>query len=159
MEYTHYYKFSKNPSRINNGKKKFADAVNAAKTCIDRLPKRIYSVNDGGKRTSYRLYPLCGGNGYGVPIFRDDRICFNGDAKHNQNNATFTLLNDYNYCNFCNTARKPYDVAVCIALLCFKHYFCDDFYFTSDGDIEKGEEGWKRAKRITDKYFTEECFA
>jgi len=157
MGYTHYYRFNKNPKEIKNGAEKFANAVNAAKICIGRLPKRIYYTNDNGKRTSYRLYPMCGGNGYGLPIFKPDRIIFNGDRIKGQDYETFHIDLNEDFSTFCKTARRPYDVAVCIALLCFKHYFGDDFYLSSDGDIEGGEEGWKRAKKITDEYFMEEC--
>lgn len=166
MGYTHNYRFNKNPKSIENGAEKFANAVNAAKICIDRLPKRIYYTKtlyneatkafDIKKKSSYRLYPMRGGNGYGEPVFKPDYICFNGDEEHKQGYETFDINFNNDFCTFCKTARQPYDVAVCIALLCFKHYFGDDFRLSSDGDIEKGEEGWKRAKKITDEYFAEE---
>lgn len=166
MGYTHYYGFRKNPQTIDNGAEKFANAVNAAKICIGRLPKRIYYIKsvynqetgafDIKKRTSYRLYPMRGGNGYGKPIFNPDYICFNGDEKHHQGYETFYINLKNDFCTFCKTARQPYDVAVCIALLCFKHYFGCDFELSSDGNIEQGEEGWKRAKKITNEYFGEE---
>lgn len=168
MGYTHYYKFKKNPRAIENGAEKFANAVNATKICIGRLPKRIYytytiwneetSAFGIKKRKSYRLYPMRGGNGYGEPVFKPYFICFNGDEEHGQGYETFHIDFNNNFCTFCKTARQPYDVAVCIALLCFKHYFGDDFNFRSDGDIEKGECGWKRAKRITEEYFADEFF-
>lgn len=166
MGYTHNYRFNKNPKSIENGAEKFANAVNAAKICIDRLPKRICYTKtlyneatkafDIKKKSSYRLYPMRGGNGYGEPVFKPDYICFNGDEEHKQGYETFYINFNNDFCTFCKTARQPYDVAVCIALLCFKHYFGDDFRLSSDGDIEKGEEGWKRAKKITDEYFAEE---
>ena len=166
MGYTHNYRFNKNPQSIENGAEKFANAVNAAKICIGRLPKRIYYTKtlynestkafDIKKKSSYRLYPMRGGNGYEEPVFKPDYICFNGDKEHKQGYEAFDIGFNNKFCTFCKTARQPYDVAVCIALLCFKHYFGDDFRITSDGDMEKGEEGWKRAKKITDEYFAEE---
>lgn len=163
MGYTHNYRFIKNPKTIENGAEKFAKAVNAAKICIGRLPKRIYYTKklydeatqsfDIKKKSSCRLYPMRGGNGYGEPVFNPDLICFNGDEKHQQGYETFYINFKNDFSKFCKTARQPYDVAVCIALLCFKHYFGDDFYLRSDGDMAKGEEGWKRAKKITDEYF------
>ena len=167
MGYTHYYHFNKTPRLIENGAEKFANAVNAAKICIDRLPKRIYYTKtfyneatrafDIKKKSSYRLYPMCGGNGYGEPVFKPDYICFNGDEEHEQGYETFDIGFSIDFCPYCKTARQPYDVAVCIALLCFKYYFGDDFFLRSDGDIKKGEEGWKRAKKITNEYFMGEC--
>ena len=167
MGYTHHYRFSKDPQTIEKGAEKFANAVNAAKICIGRLPKRIYYTHSGYNketgafdiktRKSYRLYPMRGGNGYGEPIYNPDFICFNGDEEHGQGYESFYIDLKNNFSTYCKTARQPYDVAVCIALLCFKHYFGDDFLLSSDGDIEKGEEGWKRAKKITDEYFMKEC--
>lgn len=168
MGYTHYYQFNKNPQTIENGADKFANAVNAAKICIGRLPKRIYYTKklyneatrafDIKKKSSYRLYPMRGGNGYGEPVFNPDVICFNGDEEHKQGYETFHIDFKDKFSTFCKTARQPYDVAVCIALLCFKHYFGNDFRLSSDGDMEKGEEGWRRAKKITYEYFAEEWF-
>lgn len=167
MGYTHYFRFREDPKNIENGAEKFANAVNASKVCIERLPKRIYYTHMGynqktGKfdikeRKSYRLYPVCGGLGYGKPVFKQDYICFNGDKKHGQDYETFYIGFKNGFSTFCKTARQPYDVAVCIALLCFKHYFGHDFELSSDGDMEKGRE-WKRAKKITDEYFGEEFF-
>lgn len=166
MGYTHHYRFSKNPQLIENGAEKFANAVNAAKICIGRLPKRIYYTKklyneatqafDIKKKSSYRLYPMRGGDGYGEPVFNPDFIYFNGDEEHKQGYETFYIDFKNDFSTFCKTARQPYDVAVCIALLCFKHYFGDDFCLRSNGDMEKGEEGWRRAKKITDEYFAEE---
>ena len=168
MGYTHYYRFRQNPQTIEKGAEKFANAVNAAKICIGRLPKRIYYTKsvynqetgafDIKKKTSYRLYPMCGGNGYGQPIYDPDFICFNGDEERGQGYETFYIDLKNDFCTFCKTARQPYDVAVCIALLCFKHYFGHDFELGSDGNMEKGEEGWKRAKRITEDYFAEQLY-
>lgn len=168
MGYTHYYRFRKNPKAIENGAEKFANAVNAAKICIGRLPKRIYYTDtiwnektkafDIKKKKSHRLYPMCGGNGYGKPTFASDVICFNGDASHHQDYETFYISFNNDFSKFCKTARQAYDSAVCTALLCFKHYFGHDFELSSDGNMEKGEEGWKRAKKITDEYFAEQFF-
>ena len=167
MGYTHYYRFSKNPQTIENGAEKFANAVNAAKICIGRLPMRIYYTKsvynqetgafDIKKRKSYRLYPMRGGNGYGEPVFNPDYICFNGDEEHQQGYETFDIGFNNDFCTFCKTAKQPYDIAVCIALLCFKHYFGHDFDLSSDGDMEKDRE-WKRAKRITEDYFAEQLY-
>ena len=162
MGYTNYWKFTDNPKNIENGAEKFKNAVNAAKDCIGRVTRITVTdyVWDSEAQKSIekkRRITLRLGNGIGrdKPIFRDDMICFNGLAAKGQNYETFSInLDDDGFdFNFCKTARQPYDVAVCIALLCFKHYFGDDFSYRSDGDIEKGEEGWKQAKKITADYF------
>ena len=38
--------------------------------------------------------------------------------------------------DFCKTARKPYDVAVCLALLCFKKNFGNDFSYSNMKKME-----------------------
>jgi hypothetical protein len=47
---------------------------------------------------------------------------------------------------FCKTARKPYDILVCVSLLAFKHAFYnpDVFSFSSDGD----NADWQAAKNL-----------
>jgi len=163
MGYTHYYGFKKDPKSIEKGADKFKQAVEATKNCISRLPKYISQTDvhwDADKKEyvkKRKRYPLVlrNGLGHGKPIFNDDKICFNGDAegKERYYHDTFLLSMDNGHSDFCKTARMPYDVAVCIALLCFKHYFKSDFEFSSDGDIQDGEEGWKQAKKITAEYF------
>lgn len=44
------------------------------------------------------------------------------------------------YFQFCKTARKPYDLAVCAALIAAKHHF-PEMKVTSDGE----ESDWKDA--------------
>ena len=46
--------------------------------------------------------------------------------------------------SFCKTARKPYDSAVCCALIIAKKYFGDSIKVSSDGD---DEDGWLEAKQ------------
>jgi hypothetical protein len=43
--------------------------------------------------------------------------------------------------SFCKTAQKPYDLAVCSALIIAKKYFGDDIILSSDGE----ESDWKEA--------------
>ena len=49
---------------------------------------------------------------------------------------------------FCKTARKPYDLAVCVALICAKKHFGDLIKVSSDGE---DEDGWLQAKQLCDK--------
>ena len=98
------------------------------------------------------IYPfeLASGNGTGKPIFQDNKVCFNGVGDDSYESCYFALDNeDYGF-NFCKTARQPYDGAVCLALLCFKKYFGEDFSYSSDGNSE--DEGWKLATEIFNKY-------
>jgi hypothetical protein len=52
------------------------------------------------------------------------------------------------YFDFCKTARKEYDIAVCCALIIAKKYFADIIRVASDGSEE---DGWDNAKRLCQK--------
>ena len=71
-------------------------------------------------------------------------ITLNGieDAGH----QTFVLDRVNSGWNFCKTARQPYDIAVCCALI-IASLHCKDFTVSSDGDFE--DEGWYIAREIT----------
>ena len=145
MGYTHYWGFRNNPKDIKNGAEKFKTAVSLFKKGLKHLPKR---TTYDGEEIPLKLF---GGMGNGKPIIRDTEICFNGDAKKHLDYETCIIKldnpTDYSY-DFCKTARMPYDVAVCLALLCFKKAFGEDFAYSSDGNIESGEGGWAKAKEI-----------
>ena len=55
---------------------------------------------------------------------------------------------------FCKTARKPYDILVCVSLLAFNHAFDnpDVFTFSSDGDNEEWETAKNLFVRITGSF-------
>ena len=156
MGYTHYWKFTQNPNDIKDGKKKFKKAVELLKKCIAKVPSEIDMVeydNDFSTKNVKVPFVLAGGNGTGEPVFKDDVVCFNGldDGNNDYSHETcyFALDNPDGYdFDFCKTAEKPYDTAVCLALLCFKKAFCDDFSWSSDGNGSK--YGWKTANQIFD---------
>ena len=47
--------------------------------------------------------------------------------------------------SFCKTARKPYDVVVCAALLAIKHHLGDNVEIHSDGDFD---DEWQPAYQL-----------
>ena len=152
MGYTHYWKFKKNPKDCKNGSTKFAKSVELLKKCLAKVPAEIegetYDWENFTKKPVKIPFVLKGGNGEGEPKFTDELVCFNGDASIDCDHETcyFALDNDRYAFDFCKTARKPYDVAVCLALLCFKKNFGNDFSYSSDGN--KDDEGWKMARNI-----------
>ena len=152
MGYTHYWKFKKNPKDCKNGSNKFAKSVELLKKCLAKVPAEIegetYDWENFTKKPVKIPFVLKGGNGEGEPKFTDELVCFNGDASIDCDHETcyFALDNDRYAFDFCKTARKPYDVAVCLTLLCFKKTFGNDFSYSSDGDIDN--EGWKMAHCI-----------
>jgi hypothetical protein len=48
---------------------------------------------------------------------------------------------------FCKTAQKPYDIAVCSALIIAKRYFGESIMISSDGDNAE----WKESKALCQK--------
>ena len=82
-----------------------------------------------------------------------ESIIFNGIGE--QGHETFTMnrknpmeesyTGENEYFNFCKTARKEYDIAVCCALIIAKKYFGDIIKVSSDGE---DEDGWDKAKEL-----------
>ena len=145
MGYTHYWNFRKEIKEIENGDEKFKAAIALFKEGLKQLPD----------------LKLGDGIGKGEPIINDECLCFNGSAELDEDYETFHIglnMEIMDLDNFCKTARQPYDVAVCLALLCFKKVFGDDFEYRSDGycpidrQVLSGEheleEGWQKAVDI-----------
>lgn len=188
MGYTHYWTLKKSandPARFKEAVELFKELwANVQKTFVitagwdDEKKKWV-------KKRVKKEDLLHGWDGTGVPTFKDDEICFNGDKTYGLDHETFRislqdLTNPDAWCNrrdngdvwdFCKTARKPYDLAVCLALLAFKDVFGDDFEYSSDGvtresiqDKEnikywksigwktKVEDEWKRAYKVYDSF-------
>ena len=135
MGYTHYWDLKK-PTADTREQVKTAFAEVAI--LFDKLPQS--STSAGGYYVDEKLR-LFGGNGAGKLLINDEALIFNGDAKQSLDHETFyfdiTNLSEF---NFCKTARKPYDFAVCVALLAMANHI-DGFTFSSDGDLED----WKPA--------------
>ena len=82
-----------------------------------------------------------------------ESIIFNGIGE--QGHETFTMnrknpmeesyTGENEYFNFCKTARKEYDIAVCCALIIAKKHFGDIIRVSSDGC---DEDGWDKAKEL-----------
>lgn len=137
MGYTHYWNLKKKTKKTAEQVK---IAFNEVAILFEKLP--LNSTNAGGYYTDEPLR-LFGGDGTGKMHISDDTLIFNGDAKQSLDHETFyfdltngeTLLNAN-----CKTARKPYDFAVCVALLAMANHI-EHFEFSSDGDLED----WKPA--------------
>jgi hypothetical protein len=154
MGYTHYWGFKVSPKKIIRGGVLFASAVDACKLCIEKIPEYIWDI-DGVWKKSTKVDGKCliaGPNGYGPAHYDNKYIALNGRVPYDCE-PFYISYNDDNSFGFCKTARLRYDVAVCISLICFKYYFGENFEYSSDGDINKGECGWELAKEITDDYF------
>ena len=160
MGYTHYWKFKQNPKDIKNGADKFKKAVNMLKVGLTKSPKKVdfkyYDYKNNTIKDVDVDLVLAGGNGTGEPVFDDECVCFNGlftpetDFSHETCCIQLDEPDNFEF-DFCKTNEKPYDVAVCLTLLCFKDSFGDDFTYSSDGDGTK--YGWVTAKKIFNSIF------
>ena len=156
MGYTHYWSFRGEvaPKDIKDGKEKFTKAYEL--------------INKAYKKVTEMGIEIAGGDGNGKPTITPYTISFNG--KGEKSHETFFIRYDVDGWNFCKTARKPYDVLVCLSLLAFKEAFGDDFEYSSDGvtreslnDAEnikhwksiglepKVEEEWETAYKVWDE--------
>ena len=143
MGYTHYWTFKKKVSDIENGAEKFKNAVALFKQGIEKLRESGKQDLDGNVLDYTKL--LGNGIGEGEPIIEDDKLIFNG--KQPDDYETFAITLDSKDFDFCKTARCPYDVFVCLALLCFENAFGDDIEVHSDG-LRHADEGWVDACKI-----------
>lgn len=136
MGYTHYFKLNKNTD-LNDifVKEKYKMAQELFKECQKYFPN----------------VKLCSWNGEGEPLFTEFGMFFNGDKSNNLHYESFCLGFDENnedYTNgFCKTAREPYDIAVCCALLSFKEVFGEDFEYGGGNCMTDYDELSKKEKK------------
>ena len=104
MGYTHYWDFNESVSMTDELSKQIAHDINVV---VDKH-KNILEC-DLTPRAFY----------------------FNGKGENSH--ETFALSSFRGNFNFCKTARKPYDIAVCKVLLILKHYLGDGIDVRSDG--------------------------
>ena len=88
------------------------------------------------------------------PYLTEEGIRFNG--RKEEAHETFGVMADESGFHFCKTARKPYDLPVCICLLLLNSY-CPGFKLSSDGDIRGSDpsENWGKAREYISKNFRE----
>jgi len=79
-------------------------------------------------------------------VYEDDEIMFNGDASKGEDHETL-VINTSGEWNFCKTARKPYDDAVVVTLLCLK-FHSPESEVSSDGDSGDWVEGKELFKKL-----------
>lgn len=161
MGYTHY--FSK-PKTIQAAtwKKLTADVS----TVIANLPKKAIHTEykwDAATSTSSRIehkvkLALCGKEDQrgSKPIVDSKMIYFNGagSKKFDLGHETFAIARvggSGDFGNFCKTARKPYDLAVCAALILLA-YHVPKATVSSDGDHKNWQPAYDLVKKLFPKY-------
>lgn len=143
MGYTHYWEYK--PDAIKDTEK-LRKRFKRASKLIKKFAEFI-TINKS------EVYKICGGLGEGKPIFNESEIWFNGDSAQNLDHETFNIHWYKSGMKFCKTARKPYDLLVCFALLTFAEILPEAFTFSSDGTVADDE--WQIAcefyETFTDK--------
>lgn len=153
MGYTHYwYRKIELPQKDFNA---FREDVQRLLTCLPQ-----HSISAGGY---YKAYPLTikGPMGTGDPIINEDMIALNGnendettqeiEGEHyyaeDLSHETFEITRVFEpgswqkpdehdrYFACCKTARKPYDLVVCVSLLLFQYHF-PNAHIASDGNAQ-----------------------
>lgn len=162
MGYTHYWTYNANEILDTEElRKKFRKAV----AIIDKAHKMIKKdkfIHKGqaGGFADDRPCIIRGGLGEGTPMINESEVWFNGDEKTKMSHETFGIRwfpSGGEVKGFCKTARKPYDILVCVSLLAFKHAFDnpDVFSFSSDGDNAEWETSKDLFTRITGSFVGE----
>lgn len=132
MGYTHYFHFTPSNGDEQKVRKSFAKAARELMQIYKNLSP--YSESAGGY---YNDVPLIirGGQGEGEPIINESEIWFNGDGEYAH--ETFGIYAGQETDDFCKTARKPYDLLVCCAILALANNLPQKvFSFGSDGKLE-----------------------
>jgi len=157
MGYTHYWglknstisqkNFNKVVKDLRKIEKYFSDntifSESGGTFYSDReIPTELFNGNGTNKGVYYSGYEING-------KFECESFMFNGDNSEDYDHETMSLHSGDNDWQFCKTARKPYDLAVCLILLSLK-YHARSTDITSDGD----NEDWSHAFRLWDKIFS-----
>lgn len=148
MGYTHYWRF-KNNTLSQRAMNKIAKDMRVIEKALSK--GNVSSDIAGGFfHDKFVVLGDYGGNSEGV--------CYHGNATNtiefgfngmgDLSHETFAINVGENEWNFCKTARKPYDLAVCLILLSIK-YHTKSTKITSDGNT--GD--WKPAFDVFNELF------
>ena len=139
MGYTHYWRFHRDKMTTEDIRNTFKAVTEEIQDIINKLPQ--------SKEV------LRGGLGEGEPIINETEVWFNGDEELGNDHETFCInWKDTEAFGFCKTARKPYDLFVCLSLLSFTEHFPSHvFTLSSDGDAEEWQEAVDLYNKITGK--------
>ena len=140
MAYSHYWEFKGHiaPKDLEDGENKFARAAELIRKAYNKVTEMGIEIADG--------------MGEGEPTISDSEVYFNG--KGSESCETFGIQANDGEWNCCKTARRPYDLLVCVSLLAFKEAFGDDFSYKSDGITKEVYEN-----RVSNEYWNKIGFA
>ena len=136
MGYTSYWNMTRNISERNF--KKLTSDMKKIEAFVESItePTKAFSLHHAN------------GEGNGV-LYYSDQFCFNGDANIGADHESMHIrLGANDSWTFCKTARKPYDLAVCLILISLK-YHIRSTRVSSDGD----NADWKHSFELWEKIF------
>jgi hypothetical protein len=129
MGYTHYF-----TQKSEVPVAKWSELTAAVKKVFDNFPE--YSTSAGGFYTDQPIKVQFEDDDAAPPEIGDVIIRFNGEGDYGH--ETFMIGQDFDpngtTFNFCKTARKPYDYAVCAVLILLDHYAPGCYDISSDGE-------------------------
>lgn len=143
MGYTHYWRRPKEFDAT-----RFLKFVEDVRRLYAALPKRS-EAHEGYAESPLRV---AGWGGRGKPEFRAGRVAFNGRGSLSHESFRMDRVmkdckpQDGRCFDFCKTARKPYDLLVCAALIALKRHF-PEVEVTSDG----GPQEWAKAVKFYER--------
>ena len=132
MGYTHYWSLKDSTISQKNFDKVLKD-VKKIENALEHTEEKLF---DGVGRKLGVCYTGSESNGK----FEADGFLFNGNSAEGEDHETMSLHVGENDWSFCKTARKPYDIAVCMVLLSLK-YHVRSTNVSSDGDGSQDEWG------------------
>ena len=152
MGYTHYWRFHRDNMKTEKLRQTFKKASEEIQKLYENLPLFPKTGYYTEIRTDHGIH-IRGGLGEGLPIINETEIWFNGEIKLDMDHETFSInWKDEEAFGFCKTARKPYDLLVCLSLLSFlNHYGSEIFQLSSDGDASEWQEAVDLYNDITGK--------
>lgn len=169
MGYTHYWL-----NKTELPQDKWDSFIKEVKAVIKVLPKYCTTAGNSEETPENEIH-LTGCSWHKSAVFNKNKVYFNGgdgkgrhkatqkvktqtgfkedqywecDVEHGLDHETFSIHRKGNSSfNFCKTARKPYDFAVCVVLTLYaKHFGAEATDVSSDGDWEDWEPAVKLVK-------------
>lgn len=114
MGYTHYWRSPKGFTKT------------AWSAFTEDVKKILQAVQDRGIKLCREFNDV-----NSPPIVNQEKVFFNGAG--DDGHETFVMTLEKNEFDFCKTARKDYDLAVCACLILAKHHFGDSITVSTGG--------------------------
>ena len=131
MGYTHYWKRSR-PAARQEWAEYMGDIFSIVKHCTGEGIPLVDGMGDEGS----------------LPVISSGEVAFNGVGEEAHETFMITATPNDRGGGFCKTAHKPYDLAVCLALIMAKKRFGPDIEVTSDGDVGEWQEAFATANLL-----------